>query len=74
MPRSSVSRVLILVLRTSAQVVSGTRFAELESIVVITMILQRYKITVKEEPEFANETFEQRKDRVLKAKIGLTLT
>ena len=43
-------------------------------IVVITMVLQKYKITVKEEPQFANETFEQKKERVLKTKIGITLT
>ncbi|TCD65732.1 hypothetical protein EIP91_002261 [Steccherinum ochraceum] len=52
----------------------GRRFAELESIVAITMILQKYKITVKEEPQFAGETFEQKKERVLKTKPGLTLT
>ncbi|THH29773.1 hypothetical protein EUX98_g4419 [Antrodiella citrinella] len=52
----------------------GRRFAELESIVAIAMLVKNYKITVKEEPEFAEETFEQRKARVLKAKNGLTLT
>ncbi|TCD65735.1 hypothetical protein EIP91_002264 [Steccherinum ochraceum] len=52
----------------------GRRFSELESVVAITMILQKYKITVKEEPEFAGETFEQRKERVLLAKPGITLT
>lgn len=52
----------------------GRRFAELETIVAITMLLQRYKITVKEEPEFAGETFEQKKARVMKAKPGITLT
>jgi len=51
----------------------GRRFAELESIVAITMLVKKYKITVKEEPRFAGETFEQRKERVLKAKNGLTL-
>ncbi|THH31054.1 hypothetical protein EUX98_g3138 [Antrodiella citrinella] len=34
----------------------------------------KYKITVKEDPAFAGETFEQKKERVLKAKGGLTLT
>lgn len=50
------------------------RFAELESIVAITMILQKYKITVKEDPAFFGETFEQKKERVLKMTQGLTLT
>jgi len=52
----------------------GRRFAELESIVTITMMLQKYKITVKEDPEFSGETFEERKERVLKATTGITLT
>jgi hypothetical protein len=38
------------------------------------MIVSRYKIEVKDEPEFAGETFEQRKARILAAKAGLTLT
>lgn len=52
----------------------GRRFAELESYVVIVMLVKRYKITVKSELEFTGETFEQRKERVLRAKNGLTLT
>lgn len=51
-----------------------TRFAELESVVALTMILQKYKVTVKEELEFAGETFEQRRERILKARPVLTLT
>lgn len=50
------------------------RFAELESVVALTMILQKYMITVKEEPEFAGETFEQRRERILNARPVLTLT
>ncbi|TCD69149.1 Ubiquitin fusion degradation protein 4 [Steccherinum ochraceum] len=52
----------------------GRRFAELESIVAITMLVKKYKITIKEEPQFAGETFEQRMNRVLATKNGLTLT
>ena len=37
------------------------------------MILRRYKITVKEEPEFAGETFEQKRQRVLKYNLGITI-
>lgn len=40
------------------------RFSETESVVVLTMILSRYKVEVKEEPEFISETFEQRYARV----------
>lgn len=59
---------------THSLVDMGSRFAELESIVAITMLLQHYKITVKEDPEFAGERFEQKKERVLDAKLVLTLT
>jgi len=52
----------------------GRRFAELEFIVAIVMLVRRYRIIVKDEPQFAGETFEQRKERVLRAKNGLTLT
>ncbi|KAH8075864.1 cytochrome P450 [Cristinia sonorae] len=52
----------------------GRRFAELESVVVMAMLVKKYKITVKDEPQFAHETFEEKKARVLKTKNGLTLT
>ncbi|KAF9048946.1 cytochrome P450 [Panaeolus papilionaceus] len=51
----------------------GRRFAETEAVAVLTMLVSRYKITVKEEPQFANETFEQRKSRILASEQGLTL-
>lgn len=38
------------------------------------MLVARYKIEVKEEPQFAAETFEQRKARVLNTKPGITMT
>ncbi|KAI0705838.1 cytochrome P450, partial [Cytidiella melzeri] len=52
----------------------GRRFFETEGIAILTMLVSRYKIEVKEEPQFARETFEERKERVLKARPGLTLT
>ncbi|EKM52724.1 uncharacterized protein PHACADRAFT_126770 [Phanerochaete carnosa HHB-10118-sp] len=52
----------------------GRRFFETEGIAILTMLVSRYTIEVKEEPEFAGETFEERKERILHAKGGLTLT
>jgi hypothetical protein len=49
------------------------RFAETESTAVLTMLISQYKITIKEEPQFAGETFEERKSRILSAQQGLTL-
>ena len=50
------------------------RFAEMESVVAITMLVSNYKITLKEEPRFANESLEQKKERLLKSISLLTLT
>ncbi|EFI27131.1 614/534 cytochrome P450 [Coprinopsis cinerea okayama7 len=52
----------------------GRKFAETEAVAVITMLVSKYKITIKEEPEFASETFEQRKERILKNYSGVTVT
>jgi hypothetical protein len=38
------------------------------------MLVSRYKLSVKEEPQFAKETFEQRKERVLHTIDLITLT
>ena len=50
------------------------RFAETESIAVLAMLVSQYKITIEEEPQFAGETFEERKSRILSVQHGLTLT
>ncbi|KAJ3514323.1 hypothetical protein NLJ89_g2441 [Agrocybe chaxingu] len=52
----------------------GRKFFETEGIAILTMLVSRYKITVKEEPQFAGETFEERKARVLANRAGLTVT
>jgi cytochrome P450 len=50
----------------------GRRFFETEGIAIVTMLVSRYKIEVKEEPEFAGETFEERYARVTAFGQGLT--
>jgi hypothetical protein len=49
-------------------------FFETEGIAVMTMLVSRYKIEVKEEPEFAGETFEERYARITAFDQGLTTT
>ncbi|KIP05981.1 hypothetical protein PHLGIDRAFT_107570 [Phlebiopsis gigantea 11061_1 CR5-6] len=49
-------------------------FFETEGIAIMTMLVSRYKIEVKEEAEFAGETFAERKERVLRSKRGVTTT
>ncbi|KAJ3923192.1 cytochrome P450 [Lentinula edodes] len=50
------------------------RFFETEGVAVISMLISRYKIEIKEEPQFSNETFKERTARVLASKVGLTTT
>ena len=50
------------------------RFAETEGIAAITMLVSRYKIEVKEEPEFVGETFEERYARVTAFRQSLSTT
>jgi hypothetical protein len=40
----------------------------------MTMLVLRYKIEVKEEPEFSSETFEERYARITAFDQGLTTT
>ena len=52
----------------------GDRFFETEGIAILTMLVSRYKIELKPEAQFEGETFEQRKERILKANHGITLS
>lgn len=50
------------------------RFFETEGIAILTMLISQYKIEIKDEPQFAKESFEERKKRVLSSRPGLTTT
>ncbi|KAI9509274.1 614/534 cytochrome P450 [Russula earlei] len=52
----------------------GRRFFETEGIAVMVMLVSKYKIEIKEEPEFASETSEERYARITAFKQGLTTT
>ena len=56
----------------SSQICSS--FFETEGIAIMTMLVSRYKIEIKEEPEFAGETFEERYARITVFDQGLTTT
>ena len=60
--------------RRRSELTFDLRFFETEGIAILTMLISKYKIEIKEEPQFAAETFEERKARVLKCRGGLTLT
>jgi hypothetical protein len=50
------------------------RFFETEGIAIMTMLVSRYKIEVKDEPRFSGETFEERYARITAFEQGLTTT
>jgi len=50
----------------------GRRFFETEGIAIMTVLVSKYKIEIKEEPEFAGETFEERYARITAFDQGLT--
>ncbi|KAK1220796.1 hypothetical protein PQX77_016408 [Marasmius sp. AFHP31] len=52
----------------------GRRFSEIENVAMLTLLVKNYKITITEEDEFKDETFEERRERVLNAIPGITLT
>ncbi len=51
----------------------GRGFAETEGVAVLTLIVSRYKVVVREEAQFAGETFEARKKRLLKSVLSMTV-
>jgi hypothetical protein len=48
------------------------RFAETEGVAILTMLVSKYKIEIKEEPEFSGETFEERYARIMAFDQALT--
>uniref|UniRef100_A0A8H7XL65 Cytochrome P450 n=1 Tax=Psilocybe cubensis TaxID=181762 RepID=A0A8H7XL65_PSICU len=68
------NRDAFLPFSAGARACLGRKFFETEGIAALTMLVSRYKIKVKYEPEFAAESFEQRYNRILKAYTRLTLT
>ncbi|KAF9524181.1 cytochrome P450 [Crepidotus variabilis] len=50
----------------------GRKFSETEFTAAIVKLLLKYQVTIKDEPEFATEIFEQKKERVLKSTQFIT--
>ncbi|TFY53671.1 hypothetical protein EVJ58_g9325 [Rhodofomes roseus] len=51
----------------------GRRFSETEGVAILTYIIKHFRVEVLEEPQYAGETFEQRKRRLLRCRTALTL-
>ncbi|SJL04160.1 uncharacterized protein ARMOST_07520 [Armillaria ostoyae] len=54
-----------------ARACMGRKFSETEGVAVLTMLISKYKISVREK---RGETFEERKDRILQTRAGISLT
>ncbi|KAI0321529.1 cytochrome P450 [Amylostereum chailletii] len=52
----------------------GRRFFETEGIAILTMLVSQYSVEIKDEPQFAQESFEERHARVLRSTQGLSTT
>ena len=48
------------------------RFFETEGVAVMTRLVSKYKIEIKQEPQFAGETFEERYARITASEHGIT--
>jgi len=59
---------------SGARACLGRRFFETESVAVVTMTMLKYRVEIKEEPEFIGETFEQRFTRVTASEQYMTNT
>jgi len=51
----------------------GRKFSETEAVAIISLLVSRYKISVKEEPQFASETLEERRERLTKSAQVITI-
>jgi len=49
------------------------RFSEIEQIAVLSVIILHYRITILEEPQYAHETADERKMRVLAPKTRFVI-
>ncbi|ESK91564.1 cytochrome p450 [Moniliophthora roreri MCA 2997] len=49
-------------------------FFETEGIAILTMLVSKYKIEIPEAPQFAGETFEEKKARIFRCTRAITLT
>ncbi|KZT33538.1 cytochrome P450 [Sistotremastrum suecicum HHB10207 ss-3] len=52
----------------------GRKFGETEAVTVLAMLISRYKVEIKPEPQFANESFNERYNRIFKSNSMVTLT
>ncbi|KAF9007863.1 cytochrome P450 [Cyathus striatus] len=56
-----------------ARICLGQKFAETEVLAVLSFICSKYQISLRDDPLYAGETFEEKKARALKMFVGLSV-
>ncbi|KAH9941606.1 cytochrome P450 [Epithele typhae] len=51
----------------------GRGFSETESIAALSLLVARYRVEVRDDPRFAGETLDERKARLCRSKLSVTL-
>ncbi|PCH40705.1 cytochrome P450 [Wolfiporia cocos MD-104 SS10] len=65
-------RDALLAFSTGPRGCIGRRFAETEAVAAITYLVSRFRIEIKDEPQYKGESEAERRERLLKGKISLT--
>ena len=78
-PHACLGRRYVSVLHLSSlsfcdSMVTVIRFFETEATAILALLISRYKVSIKEEPQFVGESFEQKKERIFTTKHLLSLT
>ncbi|PCH40911.1 cytochrome P450 [Wolfiporia cocos MD-104 SS10] len=66
-------RDALLAFSTGPRGCIGRRFGETEAVAALTYLVSRFRIDVKDEPRYRGESMAERRERLLKGKIALTL-
>lgn len=57
---------------SGARACIGRRFAEVESIAVLVMIISRYELHLKPDPKYEHESPQETQKRILKSHVNLS--
>ncbi|KAF8997386.1 cytochrome P450 [Cyathus striatus] len=66
-------RYAFLPFSEGARICLGQKFAETEVLAVLSLICSKYQISLKDDPRYVGETFEEKKARALKMFVGLSV-
>ncbi|KZT39771.1 cytochrome P450 [Sistotremastrum suecicum HHB10207 ss-3] len=59
---------------SGARACIGRKFGETEAVAVLSKLISKYTVAVMDEPQYRGETIEERRERIFKSDITITLT